>query len=130
MDRPVEAKRKFTAKGRQISLGECEFVFKRLWKATVETCNAKHDHNESSDHVHSSNTRFPNDIMISDLHHIIELTGMLLNKEDPTDDCEKPFDEFTRYSHRHILKDKGEEVLFESVSSELMPMVLYAIFVG
>jgi len=32
-------KRKFMVRGRQICLGECNFIFKRIWKATLDGCN-------------------------------------------------------------------------------------------
>ena len=39
-----------------------------------------------------------NIIMIDDLFHVVDLTGKLLNKEDPAEDDTKPFDEFMRFA--------------------------------
>lgn len=83
-------------RGRQICLGECTFIFKRIWKATLDGCN--HQAEGEGDHLHNENQRFPNEIMISDLFHILDMAGTLLNKAEPDNDDTAPFDEFMRYA--------------------------------
>lgn len=68
--------------GRSITVQECNFVFTRVWKATVEG-------NEQSTNL---------EINPNELFHIIDLAGTLMNKKNPDDDDETPFMEFEKYA--------------------------------
>lgn len=49
--------RRVSYKGRKITLGECKFVFERVWRLTVDTCNKEiHDAEESLDHIIQSSS--------------------------------------------------------------------------
>ena len=76
---------KVVVRGRKITLGECQFVFERIWKATIE-CGHEHNHDDEApaDHIHPKD-REHNIIMVDDLFHIVDLAGQLLNKADPDD---------------------------------------------
>ena len=64
-------------RGRIISFEECQFVFERVWKATLKASN---DKNRDETSVH-----------INELFHVIDLVGTFLNKEEPTDEDEMPY---------------------------------------
>jgi len=38
--------------GRQISLGECKFIFNKIWKATVDCCEKHPEKEQEEDHLH------------------------------------------------------------------------------
>lgn len=64
----------------------------------------------TEEHVHNRNARFTDDVMISDLFHIVDLASILMNKAEPADDCTKPFDEFMKHAQRRIVvNDKTNE---------------------
>ena len=60
----------YQIRGRQICLGECRFVFERVWKVTCAHHNAAKEGEECND-----DERFEQEILISDLFHIIDLAG-------------------------------------------------------
>ena len=64
----------------------------------MDGCN--HDVKEecTEEHIHDRSARFVDDVMISDLFHIVNLASILMNKEEPDDDNTKPFDEFMKYA--------------------------------
>ena len=57
----------YQIRGRQLCLGECKFVFERVWKVTCE------NHKTTGDDC--CDERFEQEILISDLFHIIDLAG-------------------------------------------------------
>lgn len=75
----------FKVCGRQITLGECEFVFDRVFKVTCEN-------NQLYEKTH--------DIKVTELFHYINLCGILMNKAEPDDDDETPFEQFQKYAHK------------------------------
>jgi hypothetical protein len=68
-------------KGRKISLGECKFVFERLWHVTVKRNCESHifEHGKDShvDHVHTTDSY---KIYMIDLFNVLDVAGKLLNK--------------------------------------------------
>ena len=84
------------------------------------------------DHLHNTNVRFPDDIMISDLFHIINLGGILLNKAEPSDEDTRPFDEFMKYAKTRIVlnEDTDEKMEVEFVTAEDVPKILLGTFIG
>jgi hypothetical protein len=66
----------YNVRGRKICLEECGFVFSRVWGVT---CSHQHEENEEVDHIHPIHN--VNEVMITDLFHIIHHVGILLNKE-------------------------------------------------
>jgi hypothetical protein len=70
--------------------------------------------------------------MITDLFHIIDLSGQLLNKAEPSDSDTKPFDLFMKFCKTvKVSKEKGEKPeLLQYVSSKDVPQILFQIFVG
>lgn len=111
-------------------MGECRFVFNRIWKATMNECN--HNDSDEDDHHHTENQRFPNDILISDLFHIIHYAGILLNKKEPLDDDTRPFDEYMKYAKSRTVIDEetNERMDIESVKAEDVPKILLGVFIG
>ena len=76
------------ARGRRIHISECAFVFNRIWTVT---CTHQHEEEgDEKDHAH----KMKNEIMLTDLFHIVHLAGKLLNKAEPADDDETPFEQF------------------------------------
>lgn len=57
-------------KGRKITLGECRFIFKKVWSAVCKDLTTERDFNK---------------VYINDLFHILDLAGTLMNKAEPTD---------------------------------------------
>ena len=47
----IDEECKYQIVGRQICLGECTYVFNRVWKATLEGCNEQHKEG-AEDHLH------------------------------------------------------------------------------
>lgn len=72
----------------------------------MEGCNHKPGE-ETHDHWHPDNERFENEIMLSDLFHIIDLAGRLMNKKEPSPDDTRPYDEFKKYSKKQIVADEA-----------------------
>ena len=77
-------------------------------------------------------TRFADDVMISDLFHIINLASILMNKEEPDDDNTKPFDEFMKYAQRRIVVNEktNEREEIDYVSTDFVPKILLGVFIG
>jgi hypothetical protein len=100
-----DANCEYVVRGRQICLGECEFIFKKVWKVTMDNC--KHQGLDGGDHVHPEDIRFEKEILISDLYHILDLSGKLLNKKDPDHDDVRPYEEFLRYAKLECVADKA-----------------------
>ncbi len=69
-------------KGRKISLGECKFIFDKIWKTTRDGCNEDTHENNHGDHIHPKEKEH-NIIMIDDLFHIVHLASLILNKKEP-----------------------------------------------
>jgi hypothetical protein len=69
-------------KGRKISLGECKFIFDKIWKTTRDGCNEDTHENNHEDHIHPKEKEH-NIIMIDDLFHIVHLASLILNKKEP-----------------------------------------------
>lgn len=101
----VDEECKYQIVGRQLSLGECQYVFNRVWKATLDGCNEHHAGDGKDDHIHQTDKRLENEILLSDLFHVIDLAGKLMNKKEPADDDTKPFDEWQRYSKQMVVTD-------------------------
>ena len=104
--------RDYQVKGREITLSECQFVFERIWKTTIDCCHA-HGPEEGAhkddaeakhqdDHLHQKEEGI---IMIDDLFHLIDLAGTLLNKKAPADDDTRPYEEFMKYADTMEVKD-------------------------
>jgi len=86
----------------------------------------------TEEHIHNRNARFVDDVMISDLFHIVNLASILMNKEEPDDDNTRPFDEFMKYAQRRIVVNEktNEREEIEYVSTEIVPKILLGIFIG
>jgi hypothetical protein len=84
--------------GRKVTLEECEFIFKRIWGATLE-CQ-KDAHSKTFDDVEHVNMddmggeRDPTEVHLNEFFGIIDLAGKLMNKKEPDSDDEGPYDEF------------------------------------
>lgn len=81
----------FQCRGRCISLDECGFVFKRVWDVTADH---KHEECTGAEHHHEEG----DEIMLTELFHIINLAGILLNKAAPDDSDHTPFEQFQKYA--------------------------------
>lgn len=127
-EQPDERNRKFKVVGRPISLGECQFIFKRIWAATLKACN----HKEDNDHYHPDEERDPNEVHLNDLFHVIDLAGKLLNKKEPEEDDTTPYDEFMKYAKTVIVAEHedGEHLDLQYVEVKYMPQLIFASFVG
>lgn len=127
----IDEECKYQIVGRQICLGECTYVFNRVWKATLDGCNEQHKEGPPDDHLHQSDKRLENEILLSDLFHVIDLAGKLLNKKEPADDDTRPFDEWQRYAQYMVVTDdKGEKIDLEYVETKDVPKILLGVFVG
>ena len=126
-DNCVDKHRKFKVVGRPISLGECQFVFERIWHATLKGCNDK-----EAEHYHPDEERDENEVHLNDLFHVIDLAGKLLNKEEPPEDCTVPYDEFMNYAKTVIVAEHedGEHLDLQYVEVKYMPQIIFATFVG
>lgn len=62
-------------------------MFTRVWNTT---CTHNHKEGEEVDHVHA--THSVNEVMLTDLFHVITHVGTLLNKADPDDNDTTPFE--------------------------------------
>lgn len=128
--------------GRQITLEECQFIFTRIWDATIQASKQPHDHahahvDEEADHIHldddGGRERDPNEVHLSDVFHIVDLAGKMMNKQEPHEDDETPYDEFMKHAHTDIIQSgiEGDEDLeIQYVSAEDVPSMLLAIFIG
>jgi|TARA_B110001450_G_scaffold141411_1_gene132420 hypothetical protein len=127
-EQPDERNRKFKVVGRPISLGECQFIFKRIWAATLKACN----HKEDNDHYHPDEERDPNEVHLNDLFHVIDLAGKLLNKKEPAEDDTTPYDEFMKYAKTVIVAEHedGEHLDLQYVEVKYMPQLIFASFVS
>mgnify|MGYP000279359342 CR=1 FL=1 len=66
-----------------------------------------------------------------DLFNIVDLAGKLLNKKEPDDDDETPYNEFLKWEHIDIMEVEGEEdIEIQYVKAEDVPKILLAIFIG
>ena len=99
-------------RGREITLAECQFVFERIWKTTIDCCHAHGP--EDGDHAKVDESKHKDDhlhqkeegiIMIDDLFHLIDLAGTLLNKKAPADDDTRPYEEFMKYADTMEVRD-------------------------
>jgi hypothetical protein len=117
----------YQIRGRQICLGECKFVFERVWKVTC----ANHKKDAAGEEC-AHDERFEQEILISDLFHIIDLAGQFMNKKAPDDNDTRPYDEFMRYAKLHSVADEktGEKHAYQYVSAEDVPKILLGTFVG
>lgn len=122
---------KVVVRGRKITLGECKFVFERIWKATIECGHEHHDDEVPADHIHPKD-REHNIIMVDDLFHIVDLAGQLLNKADPEDHDTKPYDEFLKHALTQAVHDKDGKNphIVQFVPADEMPKVILGIFIG
>jgi len=66
-------------RGRKITVAECKFVYDKVWNAT---CSNEKVEGHVDDHIHHEGRE---EIMLTDLFHIIHYTGILLNKSSPDD---------------------------------------------
>ena len=108
--------------GRQLSLGECQFVFERLWHATMECQGVQHLAADAHvDHHHSAES---DKVYVKDLHHVLEIAGRLLHKEEIHDDDTQPCTTFMKYSEINPLKNNQRYV-----PVNLMSRVLLEIFI-
>lgn len=73
--------------------------------------NCAHDSGEkkTDEHVHPEDTRFEREILLTDLFHILDLAGKLLNKKEPDQDSNRPFEEFMRYVKVQSVEDKEKK---------------------
>lgn len=115
----------FQARGRQISVGECKFVFERIWNVT---CDHEMEGVHDGDHVHGQRSKL--EVMLSDLFHVVEHSGILLNKENPPDDSTVAFDEFQKYMQSETIEIENKQTEIYFVHADDMPKVIFAIFVG
>ena len=118
--------------GREITLAECQFVFERIWKTTIDCCHqhgGEGDDHGHDDHLHQKEAGI---IMIDDLFHLIDLAGTLLNKKAPADDSTRPYDEFMKYADTMEVTDKDGQnpTPIQYVRTELFPTILLGIFIG
>lgn len=60
---------------------------------------------------------------LNQFYHIIDLTGQLLNKEEPDDDDETPSNEWMKYKNY-------DEYGIEFVDLQDVHKIIFAIFVG
>jgi len=70
-------------------------------------------------------------IKLTDLFHIIDLCGKLLNKREPDEDDETPCEEFYKYARSH--EEQGSSLdscTGDYVLSEDVPKILLAVFAG
>lgn len=122
-------------------MAECKFIFERIWEATLEASKTPHEHHHDestgpADHIHlgeGAGDRDPNEVHLSDLFHIIDLAGKMMNKKEPDEDDETPYDEYMKHAHTDIIQSgvEGEEDLeIEYVLAEDVPNILLAVFVG
>jgi hypothetical protein len=79
------SKKVITIKGRQISLGECKFIFSRIWKYQAK--EHYHAKNEKGLHYHPDKAT---QVRTKDLFHVLDLAGRLLNKEEIHGDDSMP----------------------------------------
>lgn len=109
--------RKKTVKirGRKITLGECEFIFNRVWDLTVE-----------------KDSRNPEKIYINDLFHILDLAGTLMNKAEPGDNDPTPFQEFNKHAKEDDLRGHGhaKSKCIKYVEAQHLPHILLLTFIG
>jgi hypothetical protein len=97
----------------------------------MDNCN--HEAGKSGeDHLHPEDVRFEKEILISDLYHILDLAGKLLNKKDPDQDDVRPYEEFMRYAKVQAVAEKegDEKQVFQYVDSEEVPKIILGVFVG
>ena len=117
-------------RGRKISLGECQFVFSKVWKATCESEDCHHFEEENADGTKRELNL--HEIHLSDLFLIIHHAGILLNKAEPDDSDETPFDQFEKYAQVISIKDKISENEYEVhfVDANDVPKILFMVFVS
>lgn len=96
----------------------------------MENCN--HEDGKPIEHLHPEDVRFEKEILISDLYHILDLAGKLLNKKDPDQDDVRPYEEFMRYAQVQAVADKEteEKHVFQYVDSVDVPKIILGVFVG
>ena len=94
--------------------------------------NCTHEGNVGDDHIHASDVRFEKEILISDLFHILDLSGKLLNKKDPDQEDVRPYEEFMRYAKVQCVadKDSDEKHVFQYVDAEDVPKIILGVFIG
>ena len=102
----LSQKESYLIRGRQICVGECKFIFDRIWKATIK-CQTEGDGKDNEEHIHHGNDghhakaaheRFHEEIHLDDLFHVLDLAGKLLNKKEIDENDTAPFDIFMKYS--------------------------------
>lgn len=139
----LQENRRTTVKfvGRKISLGECEFIFERVWRLTVESrvAEKKAGSKELSVPVSKDGqaqgagpaTMNNSYVQLSDLFHIIDLCGTLLNKKEPDEEDQTPCEEFFKYAQARDAEESGRPGRpSDSVDIEDMPKILFAVFAG
>ena len=126
-DEHDDCKKKYQVVGRPISLGECQFVFKSIWHATLQGCNDK-----KQEHYHPDQEREINEVHLNDLFHVIDLAGKLLNKGEPSEEDCTPYDEFMKYAKTVIVaeSEESEHLDLQYVDVKYMPQIIFATFVS
>lgn len=76
-------------------------MFERIWNVTCE----EEVQGSHGDHVHAQRSK--QEVMLADLFYIVDLAGILLNKENPPDDSTLPFDEFQKFMQYETLDVDG-----------------------
>ena len=96
-----------------------------------------HEHEEDGqdecEHADDWRGRDPTQVDVMSLAHIIDLSGQLLNKEEPDSDDETPFEEFQRYQQTDIVECEDPNqppIEIEYVSTEDFPKIILATFIS
>ena len=125
--RDEEERLKVEVQGRQIQYAECEFVFKKVWNAH---CNCENDEKKEGehDHYHKPDSE---EIYLKDLFDIIHYSAVMLNKADPDNDCDKPYQQFQKYAYKmDIPTADGKTTHIEFVDKADVPKILFMVFIG
>jgi hypothetical protein len=73
-----------------ISLEECEKAFKQIWDATLEAKKHAEEAGEKMEQIPLDDSK----VQIEDFYSIIELSGKLLKKKEPSGTDTRPYDEY------------------------------------
>ena len=103
-------------RGREISLGEVQFVFDRVW--TISCAQLDHDGDQGREHDKRDRIR------ITELFMIIELVGTLLNKAGPDESDTKPGEQWAKYVQVEHIEGNAQQF----VHKDDMPSLLFNVF--
>lgn len=129
--------------GRKISLGECEFIFKKIWNKIIGATKKKFQNSNSTKDEEDEELikeigldswffSKPNEVHFEDIYSVIDLSGKLLNKAELSGNNNLPTKLFNKYAQEatQINQETGIHEDYDYVDVKDFPNILYHTFLS